>query len=1695
MKQYNLNSLAGSLRNSLLSYMCSSLPVGNHRTQEKLGEEFYNGWKRTTFKGPLLEAVPTYPKTVSLRQMFSKKAVLGEPERRFASFMLPRYDKDDFADRLGRIGKPARVQKACEEDQLRKLWERNLYEHQRKAFEIVAAGGNVAVATGTGSGKTECFLLPLLYSLLTEAAEVRSNSGVRALLLYPMNALVEDQMRRLRTLLCWINGQSELAGGSAPKLARPITFGRYVGTTRLNPRDPSRERSDPTEHIAELGEILYREDMQHTPPDILITNFSMLEYMLLRNDDKLLFAFPDLFRFLILDEVHSYHGTLGMEVACLLRRFDDLLHRKAKTNEVSYRRIGLSATLPSDASSRELLSAFVSDLFGAKFTETSLIIEPEAVASAQQAVGTWTRTARDLIELRQTTPNFWRKFALGGKQDEDEPDEIPEDEWQLLAAALQSSESQPRHELEPIERLGRILINSPIYTCLDSAVRKKKVASANEVARALFGKDAEAQQRDQALSILIQLICAGRVESSGLLPLRVYFFVKEQREAQLCISQTHNLCGNNQTDGWWKAVYLAHHTRCDSCDSLVFPIMLCRRCGFVLLEAWLRNGHYYPEPDGLMPEGSFKRVLFRTSRSVPSYLLDKFKREPPEETQICEFDICLQCGQRTVNGPNGEAAEKSHPCGKAEFVRVVQWSAPASNVRITRCPHCDQRYYKGQEVVTAPMLSPYGAATVMLEEVKRALDAPLESLTNKILCFSDSRQQAAKIARRLGRTNEDFVFRQLAYDALRQEPEHRLKTRPLVERIVEKMRHDIGLAALFCDERTESPRDADLLRRRVSTLLFREFCTEFQTLERLGMVRVRSPKELTASGAQAVARHWVGQKLKPPEHEALFAAFLDWHFRLNRWAVTAATLHAQIEHKELGDRYGYREKTVALWGAASGGPSGLCMKKLDPRSRRLNFYLRVCQKFSVLQGIADLEGFNKLAEMIWKQAISAPAFLTRQSNRGGPDPDKPFVIISGSDPEKFELKLNFESFTWEITGLESQLYRCSYCGYLAAFNVRGVCPMRDCGGELQPVTLSQIRRERFSPSGHYIRLITDRPPKPIWVEEHTAQLSPTRRSEIESEFRKDDAGSLDVISGSTTFEMGVDLGEINSIMLANLPPEISNFRQRAGRAGRRPGMLPFILGYVRERPHDKYFWSDVEKFIAGQLRVPWLANPSREIILRHANAVFFAFLLELHGKQSLHGKSSPLQGPPCMEFVAFCLNPIQRAKAKASAHTGPLGDSLRTLLKINPAAKLSPEECADHFFNTLGFNKSRNFTGHADDRSIDVFSDFGILPSYSFPIYVDELVLYQRLPKEPPRCNLKLQRDRRIGLREFFPGKLIEADKWVLQSVGVRAGFEKRSIFVCRNCRRVYSELHHGPCSNANCGGRCDELHAIVPKGGFLGEVPHKIPPHDSEQFEQQVSEVIFDPASDPEPVPAKRGKFLLAAHQSASDMTNARMRMFSPRPSSPRGLQLVESAETDLADKSKKRMTCLVLPGKGARSPQAPPRDFHLMHEFTTDIIRLRFEKAAECYLLSAASYRRIAESSDPEDRVKAQTIFRYTLGQALATAAGRWLQIDPSELDFTLRSVSGDIALNTEFILFDTAPGGAGYASRCGEPGELQAVLREAVRLLQECHCADSCYSCLRSYSNQWMHARLNRRFVLAGLQMFLDQNWATTPRPSMR
>ncbi|NOT63413.1 MAG: DEAD/DEAH box helicase, partial [Acidobacteria bacterium] len=316
----NAIEVTQTLHRNYIRYLLTTFNVG--RTELELADALQREWAKpgALFRGPFLEFNPPYAHGHSLREL-TEAGVVSEALCRL---------REDIAEAHQRPLPP----------------DRPLYVHQESALRHVLANRNLVVASGTGSGKTECFLIPILHDLLTD-----SSPGVRALLIYPMNALVNDQLERLRNLL----------------KGTGITFGRY--TSELEEYESEGRRKNDK---APENEIVSREAMRghikHSshPPQILITNYAMLEYLLLRPQDAPIFA-SGLWRFVCLDEAHTYTGAQGIEVSLLLRRLKHRLGKQAG----ELRCIATSATLVRDDADAAV--QFATHLFGEAFTRDDVI--------------------------------------------------------------------------------------------------------------------------------------------------------------------------------------------------------------------------------------------------------------------------------------------------------------------------------------------------------------------------------------------------------------------------------------------------------------------------------------------------------------------------------------------------------------------------------------------------------------------------------------------------------------------------------------------------------------------------------------------------------------------------------------------------------------------------------------------------------------------------------------------------------------------------------------------------------------------------------------------------------------------------------------------------------------------------------------------------------------------------------------------------------------------------------------------------------------------------------------------------------------------------------------------------------------------------------------------------------------------------
>ena len=253
------------------------------------------------------------------------------------------------------------------EDLLPALLDRPLYVHQERAVRATHVDQhNIVVATGTASGKTESFLYPIMFELYRQhlAGELQE-PGVRAMILYPMNALANDQRERLGEIC---KGLCEAGSGFRP------TFGQYIGQTPEDSRDSWRHAAVRADERLP-GELIFREEMRSGPPHILLTNYSMLEYLLIRPDDSPLFDLDRSRRwqFIVLDEAHQYRGAKGLEMGMLIRRLKQRLRDGGRKDP--FRCIATSATMSSGESEedKQAVAKFAAELFGEPFSASAVI--------------------------------------------------------------------------------------------------------------------------------------------------------------------------------------------------------------------------------------------------------------------------------------------------------------------------------------------------------------------------------------------------------------------------------------------------------------------------------------------------------------------------------------------------------------------------------------------------------------------------------------------------------------------------------------------------------------------------------------------------------------------------------------------------------------------------------------------------------------------------------------------------------------------------------------------------------------------------------------------------------------------------------------------------------------------------------------------------------------------------------------------------------------------------------------------------------------------------------------------------------------------------------------------------------------------------------------------------------------------------
>lgn len=1291
---------------------------------------------------------------------------------------------------------------------------RPLYVHQVKAIEKSVAERNYAVVTGTGSGKTECFLLPILNDILSEFEKSGRSAGVRAMILYPMNALANDQLKRLRQLL----------------KGTVVTFGRYTGDTEEKESVALRKWKDENPDQTRLpNEIISREKIRENPPNILLTNYSMLEYLLLRPEDAPLFegAFGANWRHIAIDEAHVYSGALGTEIAYLLRRVKARI--ESETGELP--RLHCYATSATIGSEEDMpkVAKFARDLFGEPFSGdpadldviTSEKDQPQDALDEKPwgtlSLDTWAELRRELSDPENANvEDICSTLASGGA-----PEEV---------VARLDGES-------PLMGLGKILLGDSSAAKLVRRCERLFDLTDLDTIEELEIEGLTGDKRGvEILTAMVEVLSsAQRSKDVPILTSRYHSFLRAPEGIYLNL-HTRKLTPHKT---------IAEHYD-DENDTPVYEVSVCRHCGQAYIlgveksdseakTAWLNPRHEGTDSD----DEFLPRVYYRL-------LSDESERDPDEKIQW----LCPICGS-LYHEAEGGAHRFEHEIVARIPIALNQNEKKQADEAEARCRHCG---YQSVVAIQPMRVSPEAAGSVVCYDLVRDIspfdeeeadeddlfaDLDEERRAGSIICFSDKRQDAAFFAPAMDRTYGNITRRQLireAVETLSRDGEG-CKPSSVIDWItsVAKRRYPGVLGSNK--------------RGQATAWILDELAAEDSrnSLEGLGVVRIE-PTEFNEGFSHPGAKKLVAMQV-----DILNADGATW-LSCEDYILFARTCLELLREKnvievpegvpELRNNHEKRGNLVVLEGNSSASKdivqfAGDAVRGTEnKRSAFIRKYVKRVHGIELTR--EDVRPILQSLFQFMGEYLSCKLF------RG-----EGYLIDS-----REHFRLGRDIWTMYPHSNDDIVYRCDACGCETHLDTHGVCMTTKCNGTMVKMSFAEARdKDRFYKTVYQDEAL------PLKIEEHTAQLSSKKAREIQSDFIK---GDVNVLSCTTTFELGVDVGDLRAIFMRNVPPSTANYTQRAGRVGRRAGKPGYAITFARLRPHDVAYFEDPAKIIGGNTRVPMCYLNNDAIAIRHVFAVamseFFRYASRSLGKDYSHGyndfmdlsKSEPQgledlrrflasrpksvyeqlvrvvpQGMPVAEevgvndwgWIAKLVGPIDSAENEGGGR----------LLLAHSLKHADYERVQDGIELNMGVNdilaskllKSRDAL--KKERTVAILAENGVLPKYGFPTDLVELHLLD-IENSVGENRLELSRGMRQAIREYAPGAEIVAGKTLWKSVGLRKPkgqeLRKRRYGKCPNC-----ETFVWPIENYSDKGECPVCHTefaleknmLIPSYGFVG--------------------------------------------------------------------------------------------------------------------------------------------------------------------------------------------------------------------------------------------------------------------------------------
>ena len=1580
------------------------------------------------------------------------------------------------------------------------------YVHQQIAYDRLTGddGRSTLIATGTGSGKTECFLYPILEYCYKH----RGEPGIKALIVYPMNALAADQQKRIAGLI-W----------NSPELKGDVTAGMYVGGYTQNACRMMTEESVITDH----------ETMLNSPPDILMTNYKMLDYLLVRPKDAALWKEnkPDTLKYIAVDELHTFDGAQGTDLACLLRR----LKSRLWTPGGYLCCIGTSATMGSKDNGEDILR-YAEEVFGEPFESDSVVTE-DRLSPDEFFAGC------EVTDF--TMPDGAQIEHLNTLVEED-------DEAAYLASALQAWTDLADVDANTGEgriALGEHLMHHSFTQSMISLLKGNyyQVGSIVEELRINYPILNEMGNPEAAVNALLALISHARTGSPDnlrpFLNVHVQLWMRELRRLLAKVS------GNEITYS------IAADLNAQQAKQYL-PVVNCRDCGAT---GWTSVLDVHGNAAMTSLE-TFYNLYFRGDEKIAMMYPHSHDNYP---WGMIPARVCPDCLQVKVGEDSSQDCDK---CG-TEMIDILMPNPPKTfgpkNHKQFSCPFCGSR--RGLSMMGLR------SATEISTELSQLFASRFND-DKKTLAFSDNVQDAAHRAGFFNARTWRFGFRSAVQRYVQDSGAGQSLTdftRGFIDYwheafddksfvsyfIAPNMVWMSAYEDMIANRRFGSDARAKKLMSDIEKRISYEIMLEYgltsrigRTLEKSGCSCLEFPTDVIAGVAEKVHERVVNEiggveHTGPKRYEQMVAGYLKLIAQNGAFDDPAFSLFL----KEDGKPYLLsNDRTRWMPGLQAG--RNIPRFIYDPGEKgkkNYRFDLPSDRKYiSWIEGCLDdlMVDTDAISSIILEELVKEGILISI--------PAAPEYSVYALDKSKV------------FISNDVALLKCDTCGITHAVSAQNLrfwegapCVRSTCSGQLEVDETTGL--------DYYGKLFSSGDLARVNAREHTGLLERDAREKLEVDFkRKKDGRQIwdpNVLSCTPTLEMGIDIGDLSSVVLCSMPPAQAQFLQRTGRAGRKDGNA-LTLAVAAAKPHDLYFYADPLDMMEGNVAAPKVFLKASAVLERQ----FVAYCMDSWVKRGVEEHSIPgnvsavlgkLKSYPVDVFPFNFLNYVQnnlshlqnsfiqlfaqylddtaKSELRAFAQGDGLKDSpmhvrilesFQALKKQRDALSKSIKQLKDMVKELESKPKDSSYDEEikelkAEQAALinvvqeinkkDIFnflSDEGLLPNYAFPEsgIILKAILYRkeeeaediRTKKKYKKSVYEYSRSAASAISEFAPNNSFYVDgrKLTIDQVDLTSA-QSAKWRLCPNCSHAQiEEAGKNVASCPQCGS---------PAWADGGQVRNMLKVQMVYSNMDYTKSLIADESDDRSNTFYCRQLLVDVDEEhdiaSAYEMGNEEF---------PFGYEFVRKAtlrDINFGERDMQGETLTVSGVEDVRKGfnickycgKIQPENGKAEHTFYCKARKeqlLNNDPFEECLFL----YRQF-ETEALRILIPATTMDSSTVRTESFTAAFMLGMKEYFGNVDHLRATVSEVPIpdadyrKQYLVIYDSVPGGTGYLKQLmNEEGSLIDILEKALQKLEECSCKedpqkDGCYHCLYAYRQSRSIGSISRSSAIQMLRTILS------------